>query len=91
MRRAFTIQMYDNGKLHAHICAECCKQWECRLDCFIEWIAEDHDHLGPDVLDRGEDTICVQCMDKPADWSGSSATIIEDLEAMMEQAVLGKR
>ena len=65
MRRTFTLQVHDLPRPHAHICHECCKQWECRLDCTISWIAEDFEHLGSDVLDRGEDTLCPQCLNAP--------------------------
>lgn len=91
MRRAFTLQMYDNGDLHAHDCAYCGKRWECRLDCTVSWVSDDK---SVEPLDMGEDTVCAQCMEKPLDdsgWTDSDLTIIEDLQAFSDEVAAGKR
>lgn len=89
MRRRFTLQLGPTPKPHAHVCHECCVQWECRLPtCFIEFIVDDREHLGSDCLDMGEDTLCNRCLDYR---QVTSQAHVDDLAAVTAYIVAGKR
>lgn len=71
MRRAFTIQLYDQGELHVHGCPHCYDLFECCHDCITEPDLDNPDDPRPvaphDLCPACEWTRCPKCDNRMTD------------------------